>query len=89
MYWNMIADMWRVLGSVLGKKAHVVVRLGGRKLNPGQVAARLRGTSVFSGRKVSLAQKPQVSELRDKQTAAFRPGAEGCKLEVDCHFLVA
>jgi hypothetical protein len=28
----------------------------------------------------------EVSEIRNRQTTAFRPGARGCSQEVDCHF---
>ncbi|HEX4612162.1 MAG TPA: hypothetical protein VH092_28465, partial [Urbifossiella sp.] len=31
-YWRFIADMWRAIGSVTSRSAHVVVRLGSSRL---------------------------------------------------------
>ena len=32
-YWGFIADMWRMLGSLVAKDGHVVIRMGGQR-NP-------------------------------------------------------
>lgn len=85
-YWNMISDMWRVLGNIVKQKAHIVIRLGDRKLEPGQIVTMLTATSLFSNRKVRLAEKYEISEIRRRQTASFLPGSKGCLVEVDCHF---
>jgi hypothetical protein len=87
-YWRFISDMWRSLGVVLGKTAHVVVRLGSSRLSPEELQRQLVATSQFSGRKVELVET-ECSEIRRRQTDAFRPGAVGCKVEIDCHFCVA
>jgi len=84
-YWGMIADMWRVLGCLLGKSANVVIRLGGKDLDPERIVGCLTGTSALSGRKASLASH-EVSAIKSRQTDAFRPGSQGCRFEVDCHF---
>src|SRR5713101_2848335 len=47
-YWNMISDLWRILGQLLAKPASVIIRMGGRKLDPEQMARGLLATSVFS-----------------------------------------
>jgi hypothetical protein len=85
-YWDMISDMWRVLGRVLSKRAHVVVRLGGKNLGADEIARGLLGTSIFSQRKVHLIDEYEVSEIKRRQTDSFRPGSKGCRIEVDCHF---
>lgn len=85
-YWNMISDMWRVLGNVVGRKAHIVIRLGDRKLNPEQIVKMLTATSLFSNRRVRLAENYEVSEIRRRQTTSFLPGSKGCLVELDCHF---
>lgn len=84
-YWNLVSDMWRVLGQVLGKKAEIVIRLGAKKLDEEQLGACLKGTTVFSQREVSLLSR-ESSVIRRKQTGAFLPDSEGCLTEVDFHF---
>lgn len=85
-YWNMISDLWRMLGQVLGRRSHIVVRLGGKNLQPDQIARGLMATSVFSRRTVEMVDDYEVSAIRKRQTDAFRPGSKGCSVEVDCHF---
>lgn len=87
-YWRLIGDMWRTLGRVMGRKSHVVVRLGAVRIPTDQLVSQLAGTSVLSGRRVRLISS-SVSEIARRQTDAFRPGSAGCKVEVDCHFALA
>lgn len=84
-YWNLISDMWRMLGQVLDSKANIVIRMGGKNLKPDQVVGGLTATSIFSKRKVRLLHREE-SEIKRRQTHAFRPGSKGCSFEVDCHF---
>jgi hypothetical protein len=84
-YWTFIADMWRMLGSLVAMKGHVVIRLGGRKLKSEDAIKKLSATSHFSGRPIALVEH-SISELRGRQTDAFRPGTTGCLVEIDCHF---
>jgi hypothetical protein len=87
-YWAMIADMWRVLGAVLAPKSDIVVRFGAKRMAPLQMVRTLQAASVFAHRRVRLASH-EVSEIRNRQTDAFRPGSRGCLVEVDCHFAMA
>ena len=84
-YWDLIADIWRVLGQVLAKSAKIVIRLGGKKLDPEQMGRSLQATAMFSKRKVSLIES-EVSEIKGWQTDSFRPGSKGCGREVDFCF---
>jgi hypothetical protein len=84
-YWRFIADMWRSLGVVVGRSAHIVVRLGSSRLPTEELRRQLVATSRFSGRKVELVES-ECSEIKRRQTDAFRPGTTGCKVEIDCHF---
>ena len=86
-YWDLISDMWRVLGRILDGDSHVVIRLGSRESSPDQMANRLLGTSVFSNRRTKLVAS-EVSKIQRRQTGAFQPGTKGCLVEVDCHFTV-
>ncbi len=84
-YWDLISDVWRVLGLVLAKKANIVIRLGGKRLDSERMGSCLQATSVFSQRKVSLVFS-ETSEIKGRQTDSFRPGSTGCLNEVDYHF---
>ena len=84
-YWTFIADMWRMLGTVMGKKSSVVIRLGGRGQEIDSMLDRLTGTVTFTGRKVVLVSH-EYSELQNRQTDSFQPGTKGCLVELDCHF---
>ena len=86
-YWRFIGDMWRSLGTILAPKAHVVIRIGTRRIDPERLLRILTGTSQLSQRKVQLVSS-SVSELRNRQTDLFRPGSKGCSVEVDCHYRV-
>ena len=84
-YWSFIGDMWRSLGAVMGDGAHVVIRIGSRKISPELLQRGLAGCSQFSGRKVKLISH-RVTNIKKRQTDAFRPGTKGCVVELDCHF---
>ncbi len=84
-YWALLADMWRTLGLTLAERANVVVRLGASRINPARLISGLEGVAKATTRRVRLVGH-EVSEIRRRQTEAFRPGSTGCKIEVDCHF---
>ncbi len=87
-YWSFIGDMWRSLGAVLEKNAHLVLRIGSRRQSPEEIRKCLRDMSAKSGRKVQLVSS-RTSEIRNRQTRSFSPGSLGCLLEVDCHFVMS
>ena len=84
-YWGFIADMWRVFGRVLAPNADVVIRFGASKLEPDQMRDMLQCSSRFSRRNAKLVFH-DISAIKGSQTKAFRPGATGCRVELDCHF---
>jgi hypothetical protein len=84
-YWQLISDMWRVLGRILTKKADIVIRIGGKNFEPEGMGKSLQATSAFSRRSVRLLSS-ETSEIKRKQTASFRPGSRGCLKEADFHF---
>lgn len=86
-YWSFISDMWRSLGALLASKSHVVVRIGSRTSPPDRLLKTLTASAVFCGRKFDLISH-EISELRNRQTDAFRPGSRGCLVELDAHFLI-
>jgi hypothetical protein len=84
-YWDLISDMWRVLGKVLAKKADIVIRIGGKNFDPTEMGNRLHVTSVFSRRRAGLIHS-ETSQIQRRQTDSFRPGTKGCLVEADFHF---
>jgi len=84
-YWSLIADMWRVLGTVLAPRANIVIRIGCRRASPRQLAEKLHASALVSGRRVDVASK-ETSMIENRQTPAFRPGSSGCRQELDVHF---
>jgi hypothetical protein len=84
-YWSFIADMWRMLGVVMGRKSSVVIRLGGRGEKMELMLKRLTASANFSGRRVEVVNH-SCSKLKRRQTDSFRPGTKGCLIELDCHF---
>ena len=84
-YWDMISDMWRVLGRILAKNAEIVIRIGGKAFDPEETAKRLKATGVFSQRRLCLVDY-ETSEIKKRQTDVFRPGSKGCLVESDFHF---
>jgi hypothetical protein len=86
-YWMLIGDMWRMLGQVLAPSSHVVMRIGAKGLTPDQIVQGLTGVSVYARRRIALMES-EVSEIRGRQTRAFRPGSAGVLYEVDCLFSV-
>jgi hypothetical protein len=84
-YWQLIADMWRSLGLVLGKNSDIVIRLGATRIGPERLVTGLEGVAKASRRRVRLVGH-EISTISRRQTDAFRPGSIGCKVEVDCHF---
>jgi hypothetical protein len=84
-YWQFIADMWRCLGAVLSRKAHIVIRIGCRRLSPDRLKVALSAAAKFSRRRIELIGS-EVSRIRNRQTDLFRPGTIGCSVEVDCHY---
>lgn len=87
-YWSFIGDMWRSLGAVMGEDGHVVLRIGSTNIAPEILKNALKGCAQFSGRKVKLVSS-EVTEIKRRQTDAFRPGTKGCVVELDCHFQFA
>lgn len=84
-YWDLIADVWRILGQILARNSHIVMRLGGKNFDPDQMGEQLKATGVFSRRKLTLISR-ETSPIKGRQTGSFRPGSKGCLTEADFHF---
>lgn len=82
-YWLFLAEVWAGIRPLLANSSVLVCRLGGKDMDEPELTSGIIQTleSQFSG--VSLISGPTISNLRHTQTGAFRPGAVGCRFEVD------
>jgi DNA methylase len=86
-YWRLMADMWRSLGQIVSNEATIVLRLGMKNRKAEDVARALEASAMVSCRQVRLVTH-RASAITGRQTTSFRPGAKGCRQEVDCIFEV-
>jgi hypothetical protein len=87
-YWRFLTEAWAGISLLLGKEAHIVIRMGGKKLTHDEALRGLTGTLTEGlGRRVSLVEK-RTTEISGGRRRSFRPGAEGTKVEHDFHFAV-
>ncbi len=82
-YWNFLKEAWAGVAPLLSDDAKLVVRIGGKKLDQGQIRAGLVA-SLQEGldRPIRLIDE-MSSEIKGGQLKTFRPGAEGAKCEYD------
>ncbi len=84
-YWSFIADMWRCLGSILGRSASIVIRIGSSRITTDNIERQLTATAAMSHRHVTLV-NAERSAIQNRQTDTFRPGSRGCREEIDCYY---
>ncbi len=85
-YWAFLSDAWAALAALLADAGHVVFRIGGTGMSAEELVEGLTHAARTCGRSVDL-QGWWRTDTSGKQTHAFRPGAHGCRFEVDCHFV--
>ncbi len=85
-YWSFVADLWRTLDVFIVPRGNVVIRVGSKRINTDGLTRGFLTCSRVLSRSVALV-SAAVSELRKRQTDAFRPGSEGVVREVDLHFV--
>ncbi len=88
-YWRFLTEAWAGLRDLLSDGARLIIRIGGRKLNRDTCQADL-AESLEEGLSTSLALfESRESRITGNQTRAFRPGAKGCQVEFDYHFILS
>jgi len=88
-YWNFLTESWSGLRHLLADGARLIIRIGGRKLDSRSVRSEL-SCSLETGLSspVKLVESHE-SRIRGNQVRAFRPGAIGCQVEFDLHFVLS
>jgi DNA modification methylase len=87
-YWDFLTETWAGVGPLLKKNAHIVVRIGGKRLSQEDIDENLT-QSLEDGmeRRVVLV-RARSSSIKDGQLRAFHPGVPGHSEEHDFHFVV-
>jgi hypothetical protein len=86
-YWQFLTEAWAGMAPLLRDGAHVVVRIGGRRIGAQEAASELRASLNASVSSVKLMDSAQ-SRIHHGQLRAFRPGAVGTVVEHDFRFRI-
>lgn len=84
-YWAFIESSWRGIANLLASECVIVVRIGGTAFDAEQIRSGLNRTmrAGFKSRNVTEVEPISSSEIKNRQTNAFRPGTKGQRLEHD------
>ena len=87
-YWDFLTEAWAGVAPLLKRQAHVIVRIGGKRLSKDEVEAGLT-ESLEEGleKKLSLLGS-KTSEITSSQVRTFQPVATMPSTEHDFHFVV-
>jgi methylase of polypeptide subunit release factors len=88
-YWNFLTEAWAGVRELLMDGARLVIRIGGRKLQQKSVRQELQvSLEMGLSTPVELVEFHE-SRIRGNQVRSFRPGAKGCQVEFDLHFILS
>jgi hypothetical protein len=87
-YWDFLTEAWAGMGPLLKRQAHVIVRIGGKRLSKDEIETGLT-ESLEEGldKKLSLLGS-KSSEITSGQARTFQPAAAMPSTEHDFHFVV-
>lgn len=89
-YWKFLAEAWAGSAALLQPHSFIVVRIGGTKLPKGKLLFGLHAslTKAFPSSVVSTLGEGTTTEIKNRQTNAFRPGTGSRRYEHDFAFEV-
>jgi len=85
-YWSFLTEAWMGIRPLLKKDAHLVIRMGGKKLSREEIKQGLQATLEKGLRRDVRLVEQRSTKIVDGQLRAFRPGASGVQHEHDFHF---
>jgi hypothetical protein len=85
-YWQFLSEVWVGLAPLLLPGAVLVCRIGGKGLTTRDITRGLVDSLKSAFPDAQLIGRPRKSEVRNRQTRAFRPGTTGYRFEVDYAF---
>jgi hypothetical protein len=85
-YWRFLIQAWQGVAPLLIKDAHVIIRIGGRKLRGAEMRDGLFETlKTGLNRRLELVEET-ISEIVGGQRQAFHPQGQATRFEHDFHF---
>jgi hypothetical protein len=88
-YWKFLTAAWKGVAPLLRDGAHLLIRIGGRHIDPASAEKDLRdGLKSGLDTRVRLVDR-RSSKILNGQLHAFRPGVSGTQIEHDFHFRIA
>jgi len=85
-YWRFLAEAWNGIRPLVQPNAVLVCRLGAKGMLEEEISNGLITSVMSAFPDAYLLTPPTRSEIRKRQTEAFRPGSSGCLFEVDYVF---
>jgi hypothetical protein len=82
-YWQFLAEAWAGLAALARDDAVVVCRLGAKGITEAEMTEGFLSSIRQTFPHAEMTVPPAVSDIRRRQTDAFRPGSRGCLFEVD------
>lgn len=89
-YWTFLTEVWAGVSDLIAKEARFVVRIGGRRLDKGEIRSKLLSTmSTGLDRQVTLIDSGVTSEVKRSQANSFRGSKPSASFEHDFCFRTA
>ncbi len=84
-YWAFLIEAWQGLENLLDDEATMAVRIGGGRLSVEDIETNLIAgvDSALQNFDIRLADRPRSTDIKNRQTNAFRPGTKGKRQEHD------
>jgi hypothetical protein len=88
MYWNFLAEAWSGCANLIRSGTTFVIRIGGTRLTKDDLMGGLRQSLEIglSGYKITPLNVGVTTEIKKRQTNAFRPGTKSIRYEHDFSF---
>lgn len=88
LYWRFLAEAWAGCSKLVGGDSVIVIRIGGAKFTKSDLFEGLQASLCegFAGRCVNSLHKGETTEIKNRQTSAFRPGTTHERYEHDFAF---
>jgi hypothetical protein len=87
-YWQFLGEAWEGIAPLLADGAHVVVRIGGRRIDRATCEAELIGSMRRGFDTTVRLLDRQTSQIRKRQAVAFHPRPLAIAVEHDFHIRV-
>ena len=88
-YWSFLVEVWAGIAELLANEARFVIRIGGRRLDKGEIRDCLLDTMLKGlGREVTLIDSGVTSEVKRSQANSFRGSKPTATVEHDFCFSV-